>query len=506
MRSCLLTLTILISFSFPLMAKKKNLFPEIENYSQAAIVDNGHTLLKSSLSYNVPLPPEFQETEKFTEEDFLKMVNRNHPDIIKAKLDRQKALYKRVEAQGAFDPSVSSDNFYRRFNSSSAVGDTQKAFTSNTSIDWLSGYGAKFSVGAKFAEGDIKTPISPTGDGGEYFVKAQIPLLRNAIFNEKNVKEQQAKIQETIFDLELYEKRLQTLSKAAYSYWNWIGSFKKLEAQEELLRLNQNQAQQAQDQVTYGILPQIGKVELDREVQKTQGKVWDSIIGYKDKAIKFTSFLWRENGESYPIVSSDNLPEMQLEIDSYQEPEVHEAKLNALENRPEFKSITRFKEVARWNRKFAKNQYLPELDLYGYQGIEVGAGSIGPTTEAGVQILLPFRNRKASGLLNQAKINISKLNVQEKQLAQAIFLEIENTAQILENSYKAFETAKKEVEFATLLAQGEKDKFDLGASTIFLVIRRQRSLIDAKINLITSYVDYNIAKANYNFAQGLLPE
>jgi outer membrane protein len=499
-----LGLLIIALSSLPLSAKKKKMFPEIENFIQESQINNGHILLKSSLSYTVPLPAELDNFKKITEEVFVNLVNDNHPDIIQAKLDRQSALAQRIEAQGAFDPSLSADGFYNRFNSSSAIGDVQEAFTSNTSINWLSGYGAKFSLGSKLALGDIKTPLSPTGDAGEYFLKLQVPLLRNAIYNEQNVKEQQAKIKETIADFKLNQKKLEILSKSIQKYWFWIGAFQKLVAEQRLFKLNSEQAKQVEEQVKYGSLANIDHIEILREVQKRRGKVATETASYQQKAIELTSFLWKDNGEPYPIASSKNIPEIDLLTLNYQEPDILEAKLTALEKRPEFKSLNKFKEVVDWNRKFAKNQYLPELNAYGYQGVEVGGGSIGPTTQAGIELMLPFRNRRASGKLQQAKIDMSKLNVQEKQLAQFVFLEVENASQILKNSYDAYQAAKEELGFAEKLAIGEKDKFDLGSSTIFLVIRRQRSLVDAQINLIESFTNFHIAKVNFKFSQGLL--
>jgi outer membrane protein len=485
-------------------AKKKELFPEIKEKVYEESIDDGHILLKSSLSYTVPLPPELENTKKIDQNYFLNLVLDNHPEIIQAKLDRQRALAQRIEAQGAFDPSLSADGFYNRFNSSSAVGDVQEAFTSGTSIDWLSGYGAKFSIGSKLALGDIKTPISPTGDAGEYFLKLQVPLLRNAIYNDKNVKEQQAKIKETIADFKLSQKKLDMLSKSIEKYWSWIGSFRKLNFEQELLKLNEQQSAQVDQQVQFGSLAGIDLVEIQREVQKRRGKVALTTAEYQQKALELTSFLWNDNGQPFPVVSSKNLPEIDINNVTLEEADIFDAKLVALENRPEFQSLKKFKEVVDWNRKYAKNQYLPELNAYGYQGVEVGGQSIGPTTQAGLELMLPFRNRRASGKLKQAKIDMSKLNVQEKQLAQRVFLEVENSAQILKNSYEAYQAAKEELDLAAKLAKGEKDKFDLGSSTIFLVIRRQRSLVDAQINLIESFVNFNVANANFKFSQGLL--
>ena len=451
------------------------------------------------------LQPELSKFQgRLTFQYFLDIVKRSHPKIIQAQLDKRRAEAQRIEAQGAFDPSISSGNFFNRFNSSSAVGDVQNAFTTDTSIDWLSGYGAKFSAGGKLASGDIKTPISPTGDAGEYYLRAQVPLLRNAIYNEKNVKEQQAKLKENIADFKLYQKKLEVIKEAIFNYWKWISDHEILRAQEGLLEINRNQVEQAQEQVKFGGLANIEAVELQREVQKRLGAVAKQLMSYNTAAIKLTNDLWQENGQPFAILVTENVPELRLDIDTSSIPSTFDAKLNALENRPEFKSIQKFKEIAVFNRKFAKNQMLPALDLYGYQGVEFGGDSIGPTTQAGVELLLPLRNRRASGKLKQAKIDLEKLNVQERQLAQQVFLEIENAAQLLENNLKAFNAARDELEFAQQLADGEKSKFDLGASTIFLVIRRQRSLIDAKINMIKSFAQFKIAAAEFVLAQGMI--
>lgn len=326
-------LLIITLCTLPLSAKTKELFPEIDNLINYSEITNGHILLKSSLSYNVPLPPDLINNELLTEDSFINLVNNNHPEIIQAKLDRQRAMAERIEAQGAFDPSLSADGFYNRYNSSSAIGDVQEAFTTNTSIDWLSGYGAKFSVGSKLALGDIKTPISPTGDAGEYFLKLQVPLLRDAIYNDKNVKEQQSKLKETIADFKLNQKKLEVLSKSIEKYWSWVGAFQKLEAEQELLKLNKEQAQQVEQQVKYGSLANIDHVEISREVQKRRGKVATETSFYQRKAIDLTSFLWDENGNPFPIISSQNLPKTDLQKLDHSDPDILEAKLTALEKR-----------------------------------------------------------------------------------------------------------------------------------------------------------------------------
>lgn len=437
--------------------------------------------------------------------DFVEIVKTNHPDIISSDLERKIATYKRIEAQGAFDPSINSQNFYNRFNSSSAVGDTQEAFTSNTSLDFLTGYGAKFGLGGKFAQGDIKTPISPTGETGEYFVKMQIPLLRDAIYNSKSVKEKTSKLSEVLADYLLFRTKLMTLDSASKSYWDWVANKKILDTETNLLGLVTDLVNFVQEQADHGNLPQIDVVEAQREVQKRQGRVNKAIRSMQESSINLSKFTWTKAGNPYAISEAKQVP---TKIDLPQElnkDELEEAKLNSLITRPEFKALDLSREISTLERKLAKNQILPQLDAYLSSGIETGQDSIeGPTVEAGINLSIPLRVRTARGQMQQAKLKIKQLNLKERQLIQSVFLEIEDTASAVDTSYQRFLAANQDYELSLKLEEGEEERFKLGDSTVFLVIRRQRATVEANIELIKTITDYHKARVKFMLVQGQL--
>ena len=240
--------------------------------------------------------------------DVLTLVKDNHPDIASAKLSRQIAYSKRLEAQGAFDPSINSENFFRRFNSSSDPGEAQEAFTSNTSLDFLTGYGAKLGLGANFSKGDIKTPVKPTGEAGEYFLKASVPLLRGAIYNSANVQEKTAKLNEIIADFKLFRTKLKTLSAASNAYWDWVSAKQVYDIENNLLQLVNGQVAFVDDQAELGNLPKISVVEAEREVQKRQAKVSESLRKLQKESIKLSSYTWTSNGTPYAIPLAEQAP------------------------------------------------------------------------------------------------------------------------------------------------------------------------------------------------------
>lgn len=436
---------------------------------------------------------------------FFTIVKENHPDIISAGIKKEIASAKRLEAQGAFDPSINSQDFFYRYNSSSAPGQVQEAFMSNTSLDFLTGYGAKFGIGAKFAQGDIKTPLSPTGDGGEYFVRAQIPLLRGAIYNSKFVKEKSSRLDETISDYLLFMTRLQTLNSGAKAYWDWVVHKKIMDVETNLLNIVSEQVDFVQAQVDFGNMPAISAVEAQREIQKRQGKVNTALRKFQASTIKLSKFIWTQDGRPFALPAENQVPVALEDPALLVKDDINEAKLNALINRPEFKALDLSREISKLERGLAKNQMLPQLDTYVNAGLETGEDSIsGPSLEAGLNISLPLRRREARGQKEQAELRIKQLNLEERKLIQNVFLEIEDTASYVETSYMRYLAAKSDYELSAKLEEGEKLRFELGDSTLFLVIQRQRATVEANIELLKTIADYNIGKVRFKLLQGNL--
>lgn len=474
-----------------IILSKISLTDNLEDYKSSIYTESGVKRINNgeSLGFN----------------DFIEIVKANHPDIISSDLEREIARYKRIEAQGAFDPSINSQNFFNRFNSSSAPGKEQEAFTSNTSLDFLTGSGAKFGLGAKLATGDIKTPISPTGDTGEYFIKMQIPLLRDAIYNSKSVKEKTTKLNEIIADYLLFRTKLKTLDSATKAYWDWVASKKILDTETNLLKLISNLVDFVQEQANLGNQPQISVVEAKREVQKRQGKVNSALRLLQESSIELAKFTWTETGNPSPLLKVEQVPvEINLPTMLIQD-EIEDAKLNALTQRPEFKALDFSREISNLERKLAKNQMLPQLDAYVSSGLETGQDSIdSPVLEAGVNISVPLRVRTAHGQMQQAKLKIKQLNLKERQLIQSVFLEIEDAASAMDTSYQRFLAAQQDYELSLKLEEGEEERFKLGNSTVFLVIRRQRATVEANIELIKTITDYHKARIRFLLVQGEL--
>lgn len=165
----------------------------------------------------------------------------------------------------------------------------------------------------------------------------------------------------------------------------------------------------------------------------------------------------------------------------------------ALKNRPELAQLELLKDMTDIDLDLARNQLLPIVDLYAGPGIDTGAGSIGPLFKAGISVAVPLRNRTARGQVEQAKLKLQKLDLYQKALLQQVLLEVEDTASELKMTYQRYESAREAYQLAKQLEEGERTRFELGDSTLFLVNQRERSTAEAFIKMVEIQAEYQQA-------------
>ncbi len=115
---------------------------------------------------------------------------------------------------------------------------------------------------------------------------------------------------------------------------------------------------------------------------------------------------------------------------------------------------------------------------------------------------VPFRNRSAQADSARALLFQRQLETQMQQLKNAALLDVRNTFIALEQDRARVEAASKARELQQQTFDAEQKKYQLGASTVYLVIQTQRDLIAAQGTELRALADLEEAKANYERALG----
>jgi outer membrane protein len=125
-----------------------------------------------------------------------------------------------------------------------------------------------------------------------------------------------------------------------------------------------------------------------------------------------------------------------------------------------------------------------------------------PDYSVSVSLNVPLRNRQAQADNQRAILTQRQLEAQMQQLKNAALLDVRNTYIALEQDRARVEAASKARELQQQTFDAEQKKYQLGASTVYLVIQTQRDLISAQGTELRSLADLVEAKANYDRAVG----
>lgn len=471
-------------------------------------------LLSSTICFSLPTVSAAEEevthlnpsqtTGTLTLDTLLQQVRQHHPKILSADLERRIAGAKLLEKQGVFDPGISVDSDYLRYNDYITRGKTSEAWDNDLSFNWLSRSGLKFSAGGRYNTGDVKPPLYPTGQTGEYFMGVRMPLLRGFRINDKVAAEMQAELGIPLADAAFNETRLSILLQAAYSYWNWVIAQKKMAVTQNVLKLSEFRLKAIQQRVDHGDLPKIDAIEAEQEVQKRQGSLVKANRDYEKQVFKLSRYLWEADGKPSPAPQIENIPPAIPEPVPFEDDDWMEGRQTALENRPELKSLNLQKEIVEVDLKVAQNQRLPMTDLFATPGYDTGGQSVGFTLRAGVALVVPLRQRTAKGLIRAAEYKIQKLDMEQRLLLQQVLLEVDDAVSAINAAYQQYIAAKQEYQLAKQMEQGERDRFEYGDSNLFLVNQRERFSAESAMKMLDLQTEYFQAIANFKAVIGQL--
>lgn len=133
----------------------------------------------------------------------------------------------------------------------------------------------------------------------------------------------------------------------------------------------------------------------------------------------------------------------------------------ALENRQEVQQLEKAIAIAKKDVELADNSYTPAV------------------------------------VLQQAKINLAKLETQLEQVKQLLALDIRQNYSAMENAAARIKVYQKEVEEASEMLHLAELSFEADLITGNELADAQLGLLSAKNNLVAAIYDYNLAKAGY---------
>ncbi len=427
-----------------------------------------------------------------------------------------------------FDPAITGSINYQKQSTpeTSAFQFGSNPLQSNT-IGGNVGYTQGFSPGtflsgafntSRLDSNNTRTDYNPYTTGSLGFAVTQ-PLLQGFGISTNrrfiSIAKNNLKISDEVFRQQLID----TLASVVRLYWDLVSLNEDVRVKREALDLENNQAQ-----VDVGTLAPIEVKRAQAEVARSRQDLANSSGLVLQQELIFKTILTRK-GTADPLVRSVRIvPTDRIQVPP-REPEREAGNLvgQAVANRPDLAQAQLQITNSEIGLKGSRNALLPELDLVGTiqnNGLagEVNsspaAGTTGPRTPdptyiggsgtvlgqifghnypsyfVGINLNIPLRNRVAQSDLIRDEIQLRQAQVRRQQLENQIRLEVENALLNLQRARAAYDASVETRQLQEEALDAEQQRYQVGASTTYMVIQFQRDLAQARTTEVVAQGNY----------------
>jgi outer membrane protein TolC/ABC-type transporter Mla MlaB component len=186
------------------------------------------------------------------------------------------------------------------------------------------------------------------------------------------------------------------------------------------------------------------------------------------------------------------------------QPETEPSIEEALQRRPEWKSLESQIRAAEYSKKASSESRLPSVHFSGnWTELGTDPSSVIPTyTYAGTVSVPLFTGGRIRAEVARANLEIQRARQQQEDLRNAIALEVKTALINLNSARNEVAVANLGVQLSQQEVEQARDRFKAGVANNIEVIQAQDSLARANDNQITALYRFNQARADYARAIG----
>lgn len=433
-------------------------------------------------------------------DEVLASVRSHYPPLLAAWLRQDVANGRIRQAQGAFDPLLSTTLAVRPMN-----------YYDGSNVELLleqplTGWGGEVYGGYRLSSGflpDYERKLR-TAEGGEAVLGLRLPLLRDGAIDSRRAAIDQAAIDRELANPFILRQYLDFHRAARISYFAWLAAGKRLEVARRVLQMAKERDAFLAEKSAGGAIAPILQVDNQRLVVSREIAVLEAQRRFEATAIELSLFH-RQQDTGDPIVPGlAQLPEafpVPTAVDALQ---LISDRGRAAFRRPEVREIELLITKGDIDRRLARNQLKPNLDLALEFNQALGSGRPGDIDESEITGLMkfsvPIGRNEAKGRLAAIQSEIARLEQQKEFAVERILADANDAHSAVEAAHAALERTRLNVALARELEQAEATRFREGASDLLVLQIREQATFDAQVLEIDAHFAFFKSLADYQAA------
>ncbi len=457
-------------------------------------------------------------------------------------IERESLASARAEvrkARGAYDPLLDVEGAWSRSTEpgistpggpSSVVAPEVESAEAAVSLRQLLPTGGALSLHALGFRETVEESLAALSPAYRTRVGAELrqPLLRDRGTDAARLSIRVARAGRAGATASLRRAVAETIASVERAYWTLTNARLGVGVREQAVRLAEEQLQETQHRVDTGDVPRTELAQPRAELERRRGDLFASreALSRAGNALKFLILEGADDPQW-----SDGLEPVETAEQEIAPVDLEGALRRAFEDRPELDVAAAALERRRAETAYARDGIWPRLDAvlsydrFGLAGSPGSVGALPPELDGrwgrswdslerggyhaariGLALQLPIGNREARGQAAVARSSERQAEADAERVRKRIRAEVLDAASAVETAGQRIEAARSGREAAEVQLEAERDRYDAGLSTNFLILTRQNDLSRARLDEITALTDYRTARAELARATGQLIE
>lgn len=436
-----------------------------------------------------------------TRDAFLSIVKKYHPVALQASLGVDKANAALISSRGAFDPVVNADLSRKTLD-----GDLYYNYFSPQLVvpTW---YGIELKAGVEEIVGNHVSRESTLGQTSFAGVKIK---TNSIIYDSRRATLQQAKAMVGMSKADQSTILNNLLLESLTAYYDWVASHQNYKVIANTLSIAEQRLKFVRTAYNQGAKPAIDTTEALAQLQNVYTMYNDAYLTYINAGVELSNYLWHENNIAVDWDSTIVPDVSTIELLPQDEIKPIGHFLAQLPDHPKLQSISYKIESLNIERRLKAQYLIPEISISanmlnkGYEVSRIDAPFLENNHKVGVSLNMPLLFREARGNYAQAKIKVQDANIYRsnttRQLENKVmkhYNEVQNLAVQVSNYTQVYNNYIR-------LYRGERTRFDIGESSLFLLNSRENKMLEAAQKLLKLKAKWNKAYAKLYWASGLL--
>ena len=423
-----------------------------------------------------------QSQETLTFDAFKEMLN-NHPALRVANLSVEKGEQELTKARGAFDPKISATHQNKFFKSTEYYNQTY------IGVDVPLRAPLMLKSSFENANGTYVSPEETTPNGGLLNAGIAVPLGQGLITDKGRTEMRQAEAYQRYSVIE-QNRLIQDLRYEAYrQYWEWWMGGKVLDINREWVSIAEQRLADTKNRFLAGDIASVDTLETAIQVQNRKQKYQSAEAKWAKESLDLTSQLWQENELNFvPIESIKNtVPQKEISFDeALMNVNVLSDRTNSVSTtNPQLLKFIPMLEQLRAEERWKKEQMKPVVNLQ-YNALNQATSPADDMLTMnnykwGAQLSWPIFMRKAKGDLGLTRVKIEELELEALQKTTVIRNKALASIRQLELLRLQLANVSGNVNNMQRLLDAEREKFNSGESSVFLINTREQQLFDLRV-------------------------